>query len=103
MDSKTIQAMFASHGRQMETIYALLSSHDCKRSEEHGCSCEKLVEEAEAILEQEEESDEVCPFCGGSGETEFTTYENGVPSGIGTQKCICKIEENDDYDPDADY
>lgn len=32
----------------------------------------------------------ICDECLGEGEVEFPTFENGVQTGIGTQKCICK-------------
>lgn len=97
-DARKIREMFAAHGRQMETIMALLSDHDCKKSEEHGCSCDRLIEEAEMIMDEDDE--EVvgvseCDYCGGTGEITFTTYHEGVPDGVGEQECLCVIEGKD--------
>lgn len=49
--------------------------------------------------EEEIETEEVCEFCGGTGEV--TTMEQVYPgephlAPIGTQKCVCQLRDNDD-------
>lgn len=58
---------------------------------------EGLSEEEELLAE---ESEEICEWCGGTGEV--TTMEQVYPgephmADIGTRKCICQIEK-EEYD-----
>jgi len=50
------------------------------------------------------EVEEVCAFCLGDGEvsTDETDSDGNVEQGVGTQKCVCRIDE-EEYDEDERY
>lgn len=50
------------------------------------------------------EVEEVCAFCLGDGEvsTDETDSDGNVMQGVGTQKCVCRIDE-EEYDEDERY
>lgn len=56
------------------------------------------IESTNELPDLPDVEDEVCEFCGGTGEV--TTMEQVYPgephyAPIGTQRCICQIEEHD--------
>jgi len=53
-------------------------------------TCSKCKKECEV--------EEVCEFCYGEGEvsTDESDGEGHIMRGVGTQKCICRIEDGDD-------
>lgn len=50
-----------------------------------------------------EEDEEVCEFCEGTGEVstdEVDPDSHQVMRGVGTEKCICRMKDPDDYQED---
>ena len=56
------------------------------------------------IHEPAENKEEVCEFCGGTGEVSVdeTDSDGNIQRGVGTHKCICRVkhDDGDDYDND---
>lgn len=60
--------------------------HDCHLSPEDSCDCQE----------------EVCEFCLGEGtvSTDESDGEGHIMRGVGTEKCICQIRDEDESDQD---
>ena len=73
-----------------------LESHHidgCEMCVVPGCGCKEFSEPVE--------EEEVCEFCGGTGEISSMEYVYaGEPhmADIGTKTCICRIKNEDDFD-----
>jgi hypothetical protein len=69
----------------------------------------KSAQETKGVLEDlplwlpmenlENEKEEVCELCGGTGEVNYDVWDedsHNYQHGVGTKKCLCQLEEDDE-------